>query len=79
EDPNCLQGPLVGELIKMSKKMLLFSDISWELLLNYIIAIRFAWLSEWLRKKDEEMIALELDYMELLVENVDNIKAIWGI
>ncbi|EPR37565.1 aminoglycoside phosphotransferase [Desulfovibrio sp. X2] len=31
-----------------------------------ILASRFAWLSEWLRKGDSEMVAMELDYMELL-------------
>ena len=79
EDPNALKGPLVLELIKRAKDKPLFADISWDLIVDYIVAVRFAWLSEWLRKKDDEMLELELDYMELLVENVDNIKSIWGI
>lgn len=31
-----------------------------------ILATRFGWLAEWLRRGDAEMIALELDFMELL-------------
>jgi homoserine kinase type II len=79
EDPESLKGPLVFGLIKGAKKMDLFSDISWTYLVDYILAIRFAWLSEWLRKKDNEMLELELDYMSLLFDNLDNIKSLWQI
>lgn len=32
-----------------------------------IAASRFGWLSEWLRRRDHEMVALELEYLETLV------------
>ncbi|BBO77311.1 hypothetical protein DSCW_47280 [Desulfosarcina widdelii] len=33
-----------------------------------MLAIRFAWLSEWMRKNDRPMIQLEADYMSLLLD-----------
>ena len=46
---------------------------------EFIIAIRFAWLSEWLRKKDNDMISLECDYMDLLTDNTKTLKQAWGL
>ena len=34
-----------------------------------MLAIRFGWLAEWLRKDDKEMVELELVYMSFLKEN----------
>jgi len=42
-----------------------------------IIAIRFGWLSEWLRNQDTEMIELETVYMNLLMENADTLIDLW--
>ncbi|MFP5223550.1 MAG: phosphotransferase enzyme family protein [Acidobacteriota bacterium] len=38
-----------------------------------ILATRYGWLSEWLRRGDEEMVALELDFMEHLAAWPDGI------
>ncbi len=38
-------------------------------LAEFIIAVRFAWLAQWLRNGDHEMIELELVYMKILVDN----------
>lgn len=38
-----------------------------------ILATRYGWLSEWLRRGDEEMISLELDFMEHLAAWPDGI------
>lgn len=35
-----------------------------------ILATRFGWLSEWLRRDDEEMISLELDFMDHLASSL---------
>ena len=55
----------------------IYSALSWEHFQGLVLALRFAWLSEWLRKNDEEMIALELDYMELLIENETFLREKW--
>lgn len=52
---------------------------SWNLFPEFVIALRFGWLAEWLRKKDEEMIELEAVYMRLLCDNREKLKAAWGL
>jgi homoserine kinase type II len=48
----------------------LYSPDSARLLAPAILATRFGWLSEWLRRQDHEMISLELDFMEHLAEHM---------
>jgi homoserine kinase type II len=66
EDPQSLAGPFVYRLIRRLRSADIFSDESWNALPDLMLAIRFAWLSEWLRKDDRPMIQLEADYMTLL-------------
>ena len=68
EDPQSLAGPFAGSLIHQLKGSGIFDQTSWEVLPDIMLAIRFAWLSEWLRKNDQAMIRLEADYMALLLE-----------
>jgi homoserine kinase type II len=78
ETPDALTGPLVGEFIRSLREARLLSDTSWRYLIEMIVAIRFGWLSEWLRARDEEMIELEAVYMRLLMDHADEISALWG-
>jgi homoserine kinase type II len=55
----------------------IISKISWKYLMEFIVALRFAWLSEWLRRSDKEMIRLELNYMRLLIENKRSLQKAW--
>lgn len=71
EDPHNLAGPFAGSLVQRLRDANVFSDASWNALPDLIIAIRFAWLSEWLRKNDGPMIGLEADYMALLIKHRD--------
>jgi homoserine kinase type II len=77
EDPQSLTGGLVKSFIADMKSAKIISNISWEYLVEFIVALRFAWLSEWLRQKDSEMIRLELDYMQLLIENKNSLQKVW--
>jgi len=43
------------------------------------VALRFSWLAEWPWQKDKEMIRLELDYMELLIENKNDLEKAWPL
>ena len=79
EDPESLVGDLVAELIQRLRQAKLFSDLSWRYLLEFIVALRFAWLSEWLRKSDKDMIKLEQIYMRLLIENKEKLIRSWGL
>lgn len=74
EDPRALFGDLVRKFILGLKQSQWISNASWEVLIEFVIAIRFAWLSEWLRHEDREMIALETTYMNLLMDNADMLK-----
>ncbi len=69
EDPNALGGPLVTHFLEKLTQSSLISKMGWENLAEFIIALRFAWLAEWLRNNDLEMIELELVYMKLLANN----------
>jgi homoserine kinase type II len=77
ENPESLTGELVQEFVSRMRSAQIWSPFSWEYLFEFIVAIRFAWLSEWLRKSDSEMVAMELDYLNLLVANSDRLKAQW--
>ncbi|MBF0594037.1 MAG: aminoglycoside phosphotransferase family protein [Candidatus Omnitrophica bacterium] len=66
EDPECLwSGAPVSflEHLRLSGK---YAEISFRHFTDLMIAFRFAWLSEWLRKNDEEMIRMEFDYFDIL-------------
>ena len=77
EDPNSLTGGLVVNFIKDLKNSQMISDFSWEHLLESIIAQRFGWLSEWLRKNDLEMQEMEEVYLKLLIKKQDVLKNCW--
>lgn len=78
EDPQSLGGPFVHRLVSRLRRSNIFSDESWDALPGLMMAIRFAWLSEWMRKNDRPMIRLEADYMALLMENRSDLAARWG-
>jgi homoserine kinase type II len=79
EHPDTLGKKIVLNFLQKLKQTEIFSTSSWQYFVNLVIALRFAWLSEWLRKKDTEMIELEIDYLFLLLDNKDNLEKIWGI
>lgn len=69
EDPRSLSGPLVHRLVSGLKASGRFADESWTGLPDLILAIRFAWLNEWMRKNDRSMVRLEADFMQLLLDS----------
>lgn len=44
----------------------------------FVITTRLGWLSEWLRKRDAELLDMELDYLDILLEERENLAALWG-
>jgi homoserine kinase type II len=79
EHPSSLARDLVTRLIAQVRAANIFSDISWGHFIEFVVALRFAWLSEWLRKEDREMIGLELEYMDLLIRNNSRLCRQWKI
>ncbi len=77
EEPVALTGPLVRALLArlgQADHPAAGGGALWPL----VLAIRFAWLSDWLRRGDEEMVALELAYLRLLVERREELAATWA-
>lgn len=79
EHPSALEKDISILLIKTIKNAQLHSECSWKCFMDLVLTLRFAWLSEWLRKKDQEMIALEIAYMYLLFENKQILYENWGL
>ncbi|MHC1752792.1 phosphotransferase [Humidesulfovibrio sp.] len=44
----------------------------------FVITTRLGWLSEWLRKRDAELLDMELDYLDILLEERENLAALWA-
>ena len=79
EAPESLVHDFVGDFIFCLKTSGVIAALSWECLLEFVLALRFAWLSEWLRHNDREMIELETTYMAILIKNYGDIRDAWAI
>jgi homoserine kinase type II len=79
EHPSGLIDGLAVSFIHDMRRASAISAQSWNLFVEFVIALRFAWLAEWLRKEDKEMINLEETYMNLLLDNMEKLKDTWGI
>jgi homoserine kinase type II len=77
EDPASLAGPLVMAFIQDLRAAGCFDVAGFAVLPEFVIALRFAWLSEWLRKKDDEMVDMETDYINLLLFHLGDLKEAW--
>lgn len=78
EDPEALGQGFVNELISQMRTVGAISELSWEVLAEWVTAIRFAWLSDWLRRRDREMVDLEVAYIDLLIRNLRVLKDTWA-
>jgi len=79
EHPSGLTDKLSIAFITHMREMSSISDRSWSLFPEFVIALRCAWLAEWLRTKDGEMIDLEETYMNLLIEHIDRLRGAWEL
>jgi len=78
EDPRSLSGALVGSLIARLRGGAGYSDPTWETLIDLVMAVRFAWLSDWLRRSDREMADLEAVFIAMLLERREALEKAWG-
>ena len=79
EDPASLAGPLVMAFLQDLRAADSFDASGFAILPEYVIALRFAWLSEWLRKKDMEMVEMETDYLHLLLDGREKLRQFWAL
>ncbi|MDY6896124.1 MAG: phosphotransferase, partial [Thermotogota bacterium] len=77
EEPLGLVNDLALTFIKRLKDSEIISEIGFHYLLDCVMAIRFAWLAEWFRHFDQDMIQLEIDFLHLLDKNKLLIKEKW--
>ena len=79
EHPRAFASGLVPALLKELRRcgLLTADNASWLPLL--VPGLRLAWLSEWLRKKDEDMVTQELDYLDLLVSSLPDMARAWRV
>ena len=74
-----LTGPLVDALLDRVRAAGLYQRLSWAGLPELVLAVRYAWLSEWLRRDDADMVSLELDYMRLLRDRRAELQSAWNV
>jgi homoserine kinase type II len=79
ENPEGLTGPLVHQFLFGLKKAGFPSTPCRQFLVEAVIALRFAWLSEWLRKGDREMVELEIVYLKLLLSHIGILREEWDL
>ncbi|SOB58495.1 Aminoglycoside phosphotransferase [Pseudodesulfovibrio profundus] len=77
EDPHALVRGLAPALLKTLRDQGQLDPADLALLPEMILGMRFAWMSEWLRKQDEEMAQLEVRYMRLLGNSIDTLLPVW--
>ncbi len=78
EDPEGLGMPMVMTFIRKLKASGIISPEGWDLFPEYVLALRFAWLSEWLRHNDTVMLDLEARFMDILMTRMDDLRRIWN-
>ena len=79
EDPQCLTGDLVFRFVKSLKGSGRVATASWAHLFDLVLALRFAWLADWLKRSDAEMIELEAVYIGLLLDNRGIFARSWEV
>lgn len=77
EDPRALVRGLAPALLQELKNGGCLDERNFSLLPELILGLRFAWMSEWLRRNDAEMVELELRYMRLLANSLDTLLPAW--
>lgn len=78
EAPRSLRGGLVRTLLARLRAGAGYAGEGWALFPDLVLALRFAWLSDWLRRDDREMIELEAVYIDLLLENREALEKAWA-
>ncbi len=79
EAPQALTGDFVLRFVRRLRDSGLASEAGWAHLFDLVLAQRFAWLADWLKRSDAEMIDLEAVYIKLLLDHRGPLVRAWGI
>ncbi|MGD8834216.1 MAG: aminoglycoside phosphotransferase family protein [Desulfobacteraceae bacterium] len=71
EAPEARNADFIAALTDTLTKRRAYPQEQMALLPLFVPAVRFGWLSEWLRRKDVQMIEFEFFYMRLLIASLD--------
>ncbi|MUM77723.1 phosphotransferase [Pseudodesulfovibrio sp. F-1] len=77
EEPAALVRGLAPALLRTLRDEACLPPRALALLPEMILALRMAWLSEWLRRNDRAMIDLEVRFMRLLANSLDTLLPAW--
>lgn len=77
ERPDGLQGEFAYAFMDRLVEMDYFHPMSRRFFFDFVLALRFAWLSEWLHVHDQEMVDLEAVYINLLLDNRGVLSRSW--
>lgn len=78
EHPDGLVMPMATAFLARLHRAGVISPLAWRWLPEVVLALRFAWLSEWLRKEDGEMLETEFRFMEILMNQSEALREIWA-
>ncbi|KAB1443312.1 phosphotransferase enzyme family protein [Pseudodesulfovibrio senegalensis] len=78
EDPGALNAGLAPAMLESMGQGGMLDGDAMRFFPHMLLGMRFAWMSEWLRRNDREMQNLESDYMNLLARNLDGLSRIWS-
>lgn len=78
DDPAYLTGPMAFALVHTLREDNYLSLRDWRFLPDLVAALRFAWMREWVARKDREMILQELDFLWLVLDNRELLRGRWG-
>lgn len=79
EDPEALTADCVCAFLERLQAAGLYQRVSWRYFFELVLAARFGWMAEWLRKKDLEMVEMELDYWDILLEERAALETAWRV
>ena len=77
--PEALLRGLAVSLLSTVRDAGIVESVSWAWFLDYVLALRFAWMREWVFRSNDEMINLELAFMFLLIDNREAISSALGL
>ncbi|MGE4292115.1 MAG: phosphotransferase [Desulfovibrio sp.] len=77
EHPDGLTGALALRLTRALARGGYLCPESWALLPRCTALLRLAWLSEWLRKGERDLVDMELEYMGLLLRREEELRRVW--
>jgi homoserine kinase type II len=77
EDPDNLIHEPVIRLVRILREAGFGTEVSWNCFLELAAAIRFGWMSEWIRRDDREAQEMELVYIDILLGQKDYISNHW--